>query len=120
MTKTTREGHWMSKELFDEVVEFIYQGVTGTKWPTSNYKKLLAKLDPPDPCPNFRDADICMECVEWSPCDSDNALGTCDNFEREVKEIYNECWKCQISSINCAKKYRENYEVCPNFKGILL
>ena len=74
-----------------------------------------------DPRPNFRKADVCMDCTDWYPCDSEKALGTCDNFTREAEEpavIFNDCNNCTHGDYQCDGIYVYDKVKCPNFKKI--
>ena len=92
--KTVRGGHWMSDKLFEEVVEFVK--CSGTFYHTMIMaEELLAKLDPPDPRPNFRatEHECCWAC-KWGACalqvDEDPELNVqqsvCNKFERDGAE----------------------------------
>lgn len=116
MTKTTTEGHRMSKELFEEVEGFlgnmINKGPLGWVEAASDLRRKL------NPRPNFRVLDVCVDCWKWIETDCPTgANGTCDNFEREKVEKKPEpCFKCiHSSSLHCSRP--DVSYVCPGYEA---
>ena len=112
-----KKYNW-SDELCDEVVEYLKAEESHLNVVAGH---LLRKLHPPDPRPNFREADVCMCCTAWYPCDSEKALGTCDNFTREAEEpavIFNDCNNCAHIEYQCDGVYVYDEVKCPDYECV--